>query len=595
MKATEYQDIYEKGYALESIEDYKGAIECYTVAAEAGDSRAECRLGLAYRFGRGVQRDCDKALYWLHRSAERGDARAMAVIGSMYRFGQGVERSFDEAFKWYELAAKQGDQYAEQNLGSMYRFGEGREKDTEKAFYWYSKAAEQGNMYSECNLGSMYRLGDGVEKDYEKAFYWYSRAAQPRPDKTGAEKPGYIYAKYELGVMYYRGFGVEQDFSKAFKLLKEYEEDKILDFAKNGEAFYYLGQCYHNCRGVDYDITDDSTRNERLLIAKEYYKKARELGFNCKLAYEMVKRDLGERGRGGVTRDYAQELLRGGDDREKLFEKIEQDMRAEFGDSWDMLMENAKKALISGMFYYVSNIRCGDKVCSYIDFTNVVATMAKALEIELAEFFGKQYIEFLRDVKKIPASDFHPDEHRFVTAENWKTKKYSYDDKYSGQKVHVKKTSEGIKYCDERNNYGFSLGALYYVIGVETVPMYEHQVAHRDLGKSKKGAHFLRVIDPNMLEYSKILFRKDAFGAVDFEEGAVNYLIDLAEDVRYLKELRNAADHAVIVNASHAEFCSDVLIKVYKIIKELLERLSAECIKKSLESPQKELENKTMN
>lgn len=585
-KMSYNKDIFDEGYGYEKQGDLASAIECYNSAAKEGDCRAECRLGLAYRFGRGVPRDSEKALYWFRRSANKGNSLAMSNIGSMYRFGQGVERDYDEAFKWYTASAKLNEQYAQQNLGSMYRFGEGRAKDTEKAFYWYSKAAEQGNMYSQCNLGSMYRLGDGVERDYEKAFYWYSLAADQ----------GYAYAKYELGVLYYRGLGVEQNFKLAFALLKEYEDDEILDFEKNGEAFYYLGQCYHNCRGVDYDITDESTMAERLRLAKEYYVKALEHKFNCKLAYEMVKRDLGERDRGGITREYAMTLLKSGVDRQELFEMIELDMKKEFGSSWDKLMESAQKALISGMFYYVSNMRCGEEVCSYIDFTNVVATLAKALEIELAEFFGKQYIEFLRDVKKIPPEQFHPDKHRFVTVAPWKAKTYSYKDEKSGQTYHVKKSGDGIEYCDERNNYGFSLGALYYVIGVDTVPMSDaailEQKAYRGIKKSKKGANFLRVIDSNMREYSKILFREDAFQYVDFEEGAVNYLIDLAEDVRYLKELRNAADHAVIVNASHAEFCGDVLIKVYRIISDFIEKISPECIKKSLETSQRTLSDK---
>ena len=542
---------FEQGYAYEKQGDFLHAIEYYEIASTEGHDEAECRLATIYRFGRGVPKDYEKALHWYYRSAEKGNSYAQSNIGSMYRFGQvgpEFEKNYDLAFEWYTKAAEQGNDYAEQNIGSMYRFGEGRERNVEEALYWYHRSAKQGNMFAQSNLGSMYRLGDGIKRDYPQAFYWYSKAAEQ----------GYTYAKYELGVLYYNGQGVEKNHALAYSLLKEYEDETFLDFAKNGEAFYYLGECCRHGLGTKKDMQ----------LAKSYYEKALDAGFNCRLTLEMVKRDLGERGQMGATREYASKLLSSGKSNAELLKIIEQDLRNDFGSRWDMLKSNAKTALISGMFYYVITIGCGKEVYEALDFTNVVGTLSKALETELMEFFGKGYVEFLRDIKGIPASEFDPDDCRFV--------------KYSPP---WKKEKENIVYCDDSNYFGFALGALYFLIGVENVSSYA-DAAYR---KKIKGRQ--KTINPLMREYAKLLFSRSAFGENDFDEAVVNYLIDFAEDIKCIKDIRNPADHGTIVNCTHAEFCSDVLVKVYKIMTEFLDRVSPEYIEKSLSSPQKVLKD----
>ena len=538
------ENFFELGYEHEKSGDYLRAIELYEIAASNGHDEAECRLGSIYRFGRGIQKDYEKAFYWYYRSADKGNSYAMSNIGSMYRFAQGVEKDYDIAFEWYSKSAEKDNDYAQQNLGSMYRFGEGRPRDIEKALYWYKKAAVQGNMFAQCNLGSMHRLGDGIKRDYKQAYFWYTKAAEQ----------GYAYAKYELGVLYYHGFGVEKNFEKAISLLKEYEDDTFLDFAKNGEAFYYIGQCYRYGLAVE----------KNLVTAKDYFKRALESGFNCRLTLEMIKRDLGERGKLGETRDYAQKLLTLNLSNQELLNTVERDLQTDFGQIWDKLKSNAKQSLISGMFYYVTTIGMGEEIYKNLDFTNVVALLSKALETELVEFFGRGYIEFLRDIKKIPPCVFDPDEHRFV--------------KYSPP---WKKEKENIVYCDESNYFGFSLGSLYFLIGVENITaLGDNETVMKAYRKKIKGRY--KTIHPLMKEYAKLLFNKDAFGTGDFEESIVNYLIDFAEDIKCIKDIRNPADHGVVVNCSRAEFCSDVLIKVYKILTEFLDKVSSQYIDKSL-------------
>jgi hypothetical protein len=59
------------------------------------------------------------------------------------------------------------------------------------------------------------------------------------------------------------------------------------------------------------------------------------------------------------------------------------------------------------------------------------------------------------------------------------------------------------------------------------------------------------------------------------------YLIDFAEDIKCIKDIRNPADHGTIVNCTHAEFCSDVLVKVYNILADFLDRYPRNILKRA--------------
>ena len=554
------------------------AYKWFVYPAECGDVEAQSQLVFVYRYGHhGFEVDLEKAFSYLKNVVEHDPEILYQVynLAEMYLYGEGTKVDYPKAAELLEyIIEKETNRDKDElknsqwQLGLLYENGNGVPRDITRAIQLYEASYKNRSPIGAFYLARQYRSGEFIEQDIDTYFKLLKYAADKGVDP----------AINSLGKEYYSGEFKEKDYKKAFEIWSGGSVWNVSDETV-GERHFYLGQCYHNCRGVDYDITDESTKNERLTKAKKHYKKALEYGFNCRLAYEMVKRDLGERGKGGKTREYAIDLLNTGVDKADLLRKIEFDLKKDFGEQWDNLKENAKKSLVSGMFYYVMNVQCGQEVCDYVDFTNVVATLSKALETELMEFFGRGYVEFLRDIKKIPADRFDPDYNGFVTYKNRIRKK------------------DNIVYCDERNNFGFTLGALYYIIGVEIIPMEDPESlqknVHRQTIETKRGT-CVRTIKPYVKEYATLLFRKDAFGAVDFEEAVVNYLIDLAEDVRYIKEIRNPADHGTVVNCSHAEFCSDVLIKVYKVISELLDKISPEYIQKSLDVPIRTLENKTL-
>lgn len=174
----------------------------------------------------------------------------------------------------------------------------------------------------------------------------------------------------------------KQDYGKAFELFSSAvrKEDCLKD------AYFYLAECYYNGYGVKANWQK----------AKEYYQKAIDNGYNCRYSLEMVKRDLHEYDDSNGIKAYADSVIE-----KKLFAPdmlalIKKDLENDFGEYWSQLKENAQTALISGVFFYINFYSLGEEIYNTLDFTPCITAMAKALETELAEFFFKHYLAFLK-------------------------------------------------------------------------------------------------------------------------------------------------------------------------------------------------------
>ncbi|NTU90317.1 MAG: sel1 repeat family protein [Chlorobiaceae bacterium] len=80
--------------------------------------------------------------------AEAGDPKAQNKLGTYYQLGLNTEQSDAEAVRWFRKAAEQGNGDGEFNLGEMYEKGRGVPVDREQALYWYKKACD-----SACKCG----------------------------------------------------------------------------------------------------------------------------------------------------------------------------------------------------------------------------------------------------------------------------------------------------------------------------------------------------------------------------------------------------------------------------------------------------------
>ncbi len=128
------------------------------LSCEDGNPKDCYNLGISYHYGKGVEKNKQKAVKWYLKAAKQGLANAQGNLANMYRDGKGVEQNYQEAIKWYLKSAKQGYANAQYNLGFRYENGEGVEKDSKESVKWFTKAAKQGHANAQKKLKTINAL-----------------------------------------------------------------------------------------------------------------------------------------------------------------------------------------------------------------------------------------------------------------------------------------------------------------------------------------------------------------------------------------------------------------------------------------------------
>ena len=130
----------------------------YRKAADQGDAKAQCNLGLMYNNGQGVPKSYKKPLVWYRKAADQKHAKAQFNLGAMYENGQGAPKSIAGALSWYRMAAAQEDPDAQKRLAEL------------EAIHSPAKMASK-----QCaNCGALEALGGAVLKPclrYKAAVY----------------------------------------------------------------------------------------------------------------------------------------------------------------------------------------------------------------------------------------------------------------------------------------------------------------------------------------------------------------------------------------------------------------------------------------
>ena len=127
------------------------------------------------------QRAGETPVQYRLRVAEAGGVGAMIWLGVAYRDGRGVEKDGAEAYRWTARAAESGDAEALDHLGWLVEQGIGTEVDLPRAAALYRRAAEGRSPQGRYNLGRMLRAGRGVPApDPVLAAMWFDLAAMAR-------------------------------------------------------------------------------------------------------------------------------------------------------------------------------------------------------------------------------------------------------------------------------------------------------------------------------------------------------------------------------------------------------------------------------
>lgn len=228
--------------------------------AKKGDIYEQSQLGHWYQTGSYVEKDFEKAVYWLEKAANKGEESAQHNLGNCYYYGEGVDQNYSIAIEWFEKAAKKDVVNSQYMLAyTLYTYFKSDEND-KKAFYWFEKAAKNHDSESQFCLGEFYQHGIGVEQNMKEAIYWYEKSADCN----------YIHAQLKLGDLYQYGVDgyLEINLNKAL----EYYFEAAYQFGENNpEAMFRIASIYYY--GGKNLIKDHG-------LAAYWYKQAYKLGID---------------------------------------------------------------------------------------------------------------------------------------------------------------------------------------------------------------------------------------------------------------------------------------------------------------------------
>jgi TPR repeat protein len=180
-------------------------------AATKGDPKAMRRLGMCYRFGKGVEQRQETAIQLLARAAERADPKAMVELAFCLENGIGMDRDAMRAQALYAAAADSGNPTGMNGFARLLLVGAGGVVGTPTmARAWFERAADLGHVEAQFNLGQFYLEGRDGHPDLGRAAHYFKMAVDQE----------FVPAQIELAKLLWAGVGVEQNRDAAQLLLK---------------------------------------------------------------------------------------------------------------------------------------------------------------------------------------------------------------------------------------------------------------------------------------------------------------------------------------------------------------------------------------
>ena len=118
--------------------------EDITNKANKGIPFYQFTLGKCYLYGRGTEKNYEKAVEWLGKAVAQNNPGALNSMGVCYYYGYAVKQDYREAVKYFRRAAENGEEYAYLNLASCYLYGHGVSQDIKQAKELFFMAEQKG-------------------------------------------------------------------------------------------------------------------------------------------------------------------------------------------------------------------------------------------------------------------------------------------------------------------------------------------------------------------------------------------------------------------------------------------------------------------
>ena len=220
-----------------SKKDQETGFRYQNLAASQGDSYGEFGVACCYQVGLGVERNLDKAFYFLQQAASSPSATpfALSFFGLYHIYGIATNKDESQGFDLCSKGA-QKDPRLNGFLGWCYLNGIGCNKDLAKAIQCFEAGVSAGCGPSPYFLGLCYEKGIGVTQDTVNANLFYQMASRVLP----GDAVKLFFDMNLLGECYEFGRGFSKDLPKALELYKQAAGAGSLDAIKN------LGRWHQN-------------------------------------------------------------------------------------------------------------------------------------------------------------------------------------------------------------------------------------------------------------------------------------------------------------------------------------------------------------
>ena len=111
-------DYFVKGEQHRLKYRYSLATSDFVKGAEKGCDKCQLALGMFYRWGVTVERDCKKAVELWDKSSKQGNGEATYQLAQAYNKGFGVEQDYEKGQELFKKAYKQGYEFAKHWIGN---------------------------------------------------------------------------------------------------------------------------------------------------------------------------------------------------------------------------------------------------------------------------------------------------------------------------------------------------------------------------------------------------------------------------------------------------------------------------------------------
>jgi len=170
-------NLYRIDSSLFSV-DYQKSVARFRKAANAHNDEAQFYLGLAYKEGKGVEKNLEHAHSLFLKAALQGHSLAQLYVSADYMNGEGVTQDIKEAFFWLEASVNAGNANAQVNLADLMLSMKPDVASVRGALDLFFRAADQNYAEAAYRLGLLYKEEKFVKSDDIEAAKWFTFAAE---------------------------------------------------------------------------------------------------------------------------------------------------------------------------------------------------------------------------------------------------------------------------------------------------------------------------------------------------------------------------------------------------------------------------------